>query len=183
MKKISLTILCVFFNVSAYASPIQYQFVGNSLEPEIDFILQLDFSQDGFFIDNDGSLGNFDISRNTFLVNYISGNYSLVPSTSQRQSFYGEDLFTPEGVIGCVYTLNTIELCAEGGVSSWTVGWSVGLTLFDQNSYYQTSVRIESISAVPLPGSLVLFLSGITFLTVTRKNITSSLSGRKKRVA
>ncbi|MCK5611524.1 hypothetical protein KAR91_57165 [Candidatus Pacearchaeota archaeon] len=168
--KVLLAFLC--FNSPANAAFIEYHFVGGSGEPEINFTLQIDFSQEGYYLGGTGTIFTFDPPRDTFLVNYASGNYSFAPSGNQFERFYGEDGLTPEGTIGCAYALNSIGLCGTGAVSSWYVGKYVDLTLFDSMTSYYTSVSIDSITPVPLPASIILFLSGLSLLAVYGKNIT-----------
>jgi len=176
MKAIILFLSVLSLSNIVNAAPVQYHFISD-FDPEIDFIIQVDFSQDGHFINGDGSPGAFDSSRNTFLAEYISGNYSLATSTNQFQLFYGEEGLTPEGTFGCVNVLNSLSVCDDldlgfGGVASWRVGNLRLLTLGNSMGSLQTEVKLVSISAVPLPASIIFMLSGlITMMSFYRKKI------------
>ena len=169
MKSIIYIALGLVLTNIANAASVNYRFVG--MLPEIDFTLEVDFEREGFIINNDGSIFNFDPSRNAFFVNYQSGNFSLAPSTNQFQRFYGEDSLTPEGIFGCVYALNSIGVCDTldtatfdgGGVRSWQVGRRLELLTFDSMGtvFDHGGVRLESITAVPLPTTVWLFGSGL----------------------
>lgn len=179
MKSIIYIVLGLVLTNIANAASVNYRFVGISM-PEIDFTLEVDFEREGFIINNDGSIFNFDPSRNAFFVNYQSGNFSLAPSTNQFQRFYGEDALTVEGVLGCVYALNSLGVCDSldtatfdgGGVRSWQVGRRLDMFTFDSMSddTAPPTVRLESITAVPLPTTVWLFGSGLMGLIgVARK--------------
>ncbi len=71
-------------------------------------------------------------------------------------------------MFGCLYALNSIGVCdtlestiAGGGVSTWRVGRTLELTSFDSMGDIFARVRLESITAVPLPAPLLLMVSGL----------------------
>lgn len=177
MKIIIYFVLGLVLTNTAHAASVYYRFVGGSSEPEIDFTLEVDFAREGFTIDGLGNINYFDPSRDTFFVSYQYGNYSLAPSTNQFQRFYGEDVLTPEGVFGCLYALNSIGVCDSldtgfGGVPTWQVGRTLTLSLFDSMGPVDTFVRLEGITAVPLPAPIFFMISGLTaLLSFGRKKI------------
>ena len=170
MNRIIYIVLGLVLTNIANAASVNYRFVGSSIiDKEIDFTLAVDFEREGFVINGDGSIFNFDPTdplRDIFFVDYQSGNYSLAPSTNQFNRFYGETGVTVEGLLGCFYVLNSIAVCdisgdPFGGPPTWQVGRILELTLFDSMPFFSTSVRLESISAVPLPASFLLMVSGL----------------------
>lgn len=173
MKRIIYIVLGLVLTNIANAASVNYRFVGNSIsDQEIDFTLAVDFEREGFIINGDGSIFNFDPTdplRDTFFVDYQSGNYSLAPSTNQFQRFYGETGVTVEGLLGCLYALNSIAVCdifgdEFGGPPTWQVGRRLELILSDSMEFFSTSVRLESITAVPLPAPFLLMVSGLISL-------------------
>lgn len=179
-KFLAATFLVVVFSVSAVtnAALVEYRFVGGLQNPEIDFTLGVDFSLDGYTTNAQGDVETFDPSRDTFLVDYISGNFSLADVTNAFGSpilfsrHYGEIGLTPEGTVSCMYALNSIGVCSgeEWGyshVQTWSVGTTLSLSIFDgmtavADEYgIQPNVHIASISSVPVPAALWLFGSGL----------------------
>ncbi|MEZ5542848.1 MAG: hypothetical protein R3F42_12515 [Pseudomonadota bacterium] len=176
----SLTTLCFLCALlpppAALASSLLYRFAGDALQPEIDFTLEVDFARAGYFISASGAVTGFDPERHTIFVDYHAGSYALAATDNPFQRHYGEDTVTVEGVVGCLYALNSIAVCREvddgtaattGAVAAWQPGEWFDHYVFDSLGPYEyTHVRLASITTLPLPAALLLQLSGLPVLLV-----------------
>jgi len=162
----------LWHSLASAATITSYRFVG-SPDSGIDFTLGVEFDLPGMIAGIDGTLTPLDPLRDTFLTSYRSGNFSYQPVDGLFQRLYGENILTPEGPAGCLYVLNSLEVCdptseiiAGNGafVGDWQPGRVLSLVLFDFMGPLETTVVLDSVSSVPLPPAAWLLASGLLAL-------------------
>ncbi len=181
MKKLLASCLFLFASSPTFAALQYYSFAGYPDPSIVSFVMAVDYSQPGYTVDNSGNATYFPIAipyGETFFASYISGTFSSAPSAQFR--FYGVNSLNLEGWDSCLYALNSIGVCTSGfgggKAQTWLPGQGFTLTVFDTmgdnaGGRYFTNVKLLSITntppaTVPLPSSLILFLSSLSMLGV-----------------